>query len=244
MVGVGTERIEEDLEIMYPDATIARMDLDSTIQKNQYHELLNDFQQRRIDILVGTQMVTKGLDFEHVSVVGIVNADNIWSFPNFRSYERAYQQMTQVSGRAGRHGVDGQVIIQTFNPQHQVLTDVVTGDYKHLYNEQIQERRVFRYPPFDRLIEITLKHRDTSILNAAADWFATQLRVTFANRVMGPEYPLVSRIRGLYLKQIILRFDRNEPVADAKRVMMQMADDLIKQEGWSNVSVHFDVDPY
>jgi primosomal protein N' (replication factor Y) len=119
MVGIGTERIEEDLQIMYPDARVARMDLDSTMQKNQYVELLNDFQNRRIDILVGTQMVTKGLDFEHVSVVGIVGADNIISFPNFRAYERAFQQMTQVSGRAGRHGTAGRVYIQTFNPDHQ-----------------------------------------------------------------------------------------------------------------------------
>ena len=243
MVGIGTERVEEDLQIMYPGASVARMDLDSTLQKNQYIELLNDFQQRRIDILVGTQMVTKGLDFQHVSVVGVVNADNLINFPNFRSYERAFQQMTQVSGRAGRHGVGGQVIIQTFNPDHQVLADVINNDYRHLYNEQIQERRVFRYPPFYRLIEITLKHRESAVLDAAAAWMATQLRATFAGRVMGPEYPLVSRIRALYLKVITLRFERNEAIADAKRVMMQMADDLVKQEGWSGVSVVFDVDP-
>lgn len=243
MVGVGTERIEEDLQIMYPDATVARMDLDSTLQKNQYLELLNDFQNRRIDILVGTQMVTKGLDFQHVTVVGVVNADNIINFPNFRSFERAFQQLTQVSGRAGRHGSDGQVIIQTFNPQHQVLADVMDNDYRHLFDEQIQERRIFRYPPFYRLIEITLKHRETDVLNAAADWLAAQLRATFAWRVMGPEYPLVSRIRSLYLKQITLRFERGEAIADAKRVMMRMADDLTKQEGWSGVSVIFDVDP-
>ena len=243
MFGVGTERIEEDLQIMYPAATVARMDLDSTMQKNQYLELLNDFQNRRIDILVGTQMVTKGLDFQHVSVVGVVNADNIINYPNFRSFERAFQQLTQVSGRAGRHGSEGRVIIQTFNPQHQVLADVMANDYKHLYEEQIQERRVFRYPPFYRLIQITLKHRDAAVLDAAADWMAAQLRGTFAWRVMGPEYPLVSRIRALYLKDITLRFEKSEPIADAKRVIMRIADDLAKQEGWSSVAVHFDVDP-
>ena len=243
MMGVGTERIEEDLQIMFPDASVARMDLDSTLQKNHYLEMLNDFEQRRIDILVGTQMVTKGLDFEHVSVVGVVNADNIWSFPNFRSYERAFQQLTQVSGRAGRHGSGGQVIIQTYNPQHQVLADVTSANYHHLYDEQIQERRIFRYPPFYRLIEITLRHRDAALLDNAAAWLAAQLKSTFAWRVMGPEYPLVSRIRGLYLKVITLRFERTEPVADAKRVIMQMADDLTRQEGWSGVSVVFDVDP-
>jgi primosomal protein N' (replication factor Y) len=188
-------------------------------------------------------MVTKGLDFEHVSVVGIVGADNIISFPNFRAYERAFQQMTQVSGRAGRHGTAGRVYIQTFNPDHQVIADVINADYRHLYDEQIQERRVFRYPPYYRLIEITLKHRDPDLLNAAAEWLAAQLRATFAWRVMGPEYPIVSRIRALYLKRITLRFERNEAIADAKRVMMQMADDLGKQEGWSSVAVVFDVDP-
>ncbi len=263
MAGVGTERIEEDLQIMFPQARVARMDLDSTLQKNRHLELLNDFQDRRIDILVGTQMVTKGLDFEHVSVVGIVNADNIINYPDFRSFERAYQLLTQVSGRAGRHGADGQVIIQTFNPEHPVLSAVeskrdasgIPGragegaewrmeNEASFYEKQLQERRVFRYPPYYRLIGFTLKHRDANLLNTAADWLAAQLRTTFGNRVMGPEYPLVSRIRALYIKNITVRFEKSEAIADAKRVMMQMADDLMKQEGWSGVSVHFDVDPY
>lgn len=243
MTGVGTERIEEDLQILFPDAQVARMDLDSTLQKNQYLEILSDFEHRRIDILVGTQMVTKGLDFERVSVVGIINADNIINYPSFRSFERAFQQMTQVSGRAGRHGAEGKVFIQTYNPHHQVIANVMANDYEGLYEEQIQERRVFRYPPFYKLIELTLKHRDADLLNDAADWMAHQLRGAFAGRVLGPEYPLVSRIRGLYLKQITLRFERSEPIADAKRVIRQIGDDLTKQEGWSGVSVIYDVDP-
>ena len=243
MTGIGTERVEEDLQIMFPEARVARMDLDSTLQKNQYIELLNDFAQRRIDILVGTQMVTKGLDFEHVSVVGIVNADNLINYPNFRSFERAYQQMTQVSGRAGRHGDAGQVIIQTYNPGHQILQKVEDNDYEGLYHDQDNERRVFRYPPYYRLVEITLKHRDNEVVSAASDWFATELRGAFGQRVMGPEYPLVSRIRALYLKTITVRFERNEAIADAKKLMMQMADELVKQDGWARVAIHFDVDP-
>ncbi|MBR1550213.1 MAG: primosomal protein N' [Bacteroidales bacterium] len=243
MTGVGTERIEEDLQILFPEASVARMDLDSTLQKNQYLEILSDFEHRRIDILVGTQMVTKGLDFERVSVVGIVNADNIINYPSFRSFERAFQQMTQVSGRAGRHGSGGRVIIQTYNPHHQVIANVMDNDYQGLYEEQIQERRVFRYPPFYRLIEITLKHRDADLLNSAADWMAMQLRGAFAGRVLGPEYPLVSRIRGLYLKQITLRFERTEPIADAKRVIRQIGDDLTKQDGHSGITLIYDVDP-
>lgn len=244
MTGVGTERIEEDLQILFPDVRVARMDLDSTLQKNQYLELLNDFQAQRIDILVGTQMVTKGLDFKNVSIVGIINADNLINYPHFRSFERAFQQMTQVSGRAGRHGNGGQVFIQTYNPFHQVINDVVHADYESLYKEQINERRVFRYPPYYRLIEITLKHRDAELLNAAADWMATQLRGAFGPRVMGPEYPLVSRIRALYLKTITLRFEKSEAIAEAKKLTLRIADDLVKREGWSGVSVHFDVDPY
>ncbi len=244
MVGIGTERIEEDLQIMFPEARVARMDLDSTLQKNQYMELLNDFQNRRIDILVGTQMVTKGLDFEHVSVVGIINADNLITYPNFRSYERAFQQMTQVSGRAGRHADGGRVVIQTYCPEHIVIQNVLNGDYESLFEEQIQERRVFRYPPFYRLISITLKHRDADLLNRAADWMAVQLRGAFASRVMGPEYPLVSRIRALYLKCITIRFERTEAIANAKQLMIRIADDLQKQDGFSSVMVAFDVDPY
>ena len=178
-----------------------------------------------------------------MSVVGVVNADNIINYPNFRSYERAFQQMTQVSGRAGRHGDAGKVIIQTYNPTHQILQKVVDNDYCGLYADQDNERRVFRYPPYYRLIEVTLKHRESDVLNQAADWLAAQMRNVFGNRVLGPEYPLVSRVRALYIKTITVRFERNENIADAKRLMMQMADDLVKQEGWGRVSIHFDVDP-
>ena len=243
MVGIGTERVEEDLQILFPDAHVARMDLDSTLQKNQYMELLRDFADRRIDILVGTQMVTKGLDFDNVSVVGVVNADNLINYPNFRSYERAFQQMTQVSGRAGRHSEGGEVVIQTYMPDHQVLQDVMSADYEHLFQEQIEERRVFRYPPFYRLVEITLKHRDADVLNEAADWMAAQLRGAFGSRVLGPEYPLVSRVRALYLKTLMVRFERTEAIAEAKLLMMKVADDMVKQEGWRSVSVVFDADP-
>ena len=244
MVGIGTERIEEDLQIMFPDAHVARMDLDSTLQRSQYADLLRDFAEHRIDILVGTQMVTKGLDFENVGVVGIVSADNLINYPSYRSYERAFQQMTQVSGRAGRHAEGGEVVIQTYTPEHQVVRNVMDGDYDSLYREQIEERRVFRYPPYFRMVEITLKHREAEVLNEAADWMASNLRGAFGNRVMGPEYPLVSRVRALYLKVITIRFERNEAVAGAKTLMMRMADDMVKQDGWSRVTVHFDVDPY
>ncbi len=244
LIGIGTERVEEDLQIIFPEARVARMDLDSTLQRHIYLDLLRDFEQRRIDILVGTQMVTKGLDFENVSVVGIINADSLINYPNFRSYERAFQQMTQVSGRAGRHADGGEVVIQTWNPSHQVIQDVIHADYSHLYSEQIEERRVFRYPPFYRMVEITLKHGDANVLNEAADWMAAQLRGAFAGRVLGPEYPLVSRVRALYLKVITVRFERSEAIPSAKELMMRIANDLTTHEGWARVLVHFDVDPY
>ncbi len=243
MKGFGTERIEDDLSILFPNARIARMDLDSTAQKNRYLEIINDFQDRRIDILVGTQMVTKGLDFDHVSVVGIVSADNLLYFPDFRAFERAFQQMTQVSGRAGRHGHRGKVIIQTFNPYHQAIRNVIDNDYLAMYESQVTDRRVFRYPPFYRLIVITLKHRDSDILNAAADSYAAQLRAVFATRVVGPEYPSVVRVRGLYIKNIMLRFERTEAISQAKTIIMEIGDKVKSDKQFSPLQIHFDVDP-
>ena len=243
MKGFGTERIEDDLSILFPKARVARMDLDSTSQKNRHLEIINDFQDQRIDILVGTQMVTKGLDFDHVSVVGIVSADNLIYFPDFRAFERAFQQMTQVSGRAGRHGHRGKVIIQTYNPYNQAIRNVIDNDYAAMYESQITERRVFRYPPYYRLIEITLKHRDSDLLNETAATYAAQLRSVFGTRVIGPEYPNVSRVRGLYLKKIILRFERTEAIAEAKHIIIDMADKLKTDKSLSSLQIHFDVDP-
>lgn len=241
MKGFGTERIEEDLSIHFPKAKIARMDLDSTLQRNRYVEILNDFEDHKIDILVGTQMVTKGLDFSRVSVVGILSADNLISFPDFRSFERAFQQMTQVSGRAGRHGSRGKVIIQAYNPWHQAIRNVMDNDYADMFRNQIVERRVFRYPPYYRLIDITLRHRDKDRLDDAAATFAALLQGTFGNRVVGPEYPNVPRIRGLYLKKIMLRFEKSEAIKDAKHIIADMAHEIEKRH--STIQISFDVDP-
>lgn len=243
MKGFGTERIEEDLSIHFPNARVARMDFDSTRQQNHYTELINDFEDRKIDILVGTQMVTKGLDFDNVSVVGILSADNLIYFPDFRAFERAFQQMMQVSGRAGRHGHQGKVIIQTYNPWHQAIRNVIDNDYQEMYNSQVTERRVFRYPPYYRFIDITLRHKDEERLNEGAATLATQLRSVFGNRVMGPEYPSIKRVRGLYIKKIMIRFERTEPVAEAKNIILDMADKLTLDKTFASLSIHFDVDP-
>ena len=243
MKGFGTEKIEEDLAIFFPNARIARMDLDSTIQKKRYIEILTDFEDRNIDILVVTQMITKGLDFDNVSVVGILSADNMISFPDFRSFERSFQQMTQVSGRAGRHARRGKVIIQTYNPYHQVIRDVIDNNYLSMYKSQINERRVFRYPPFYKLIRITVKHKNESVVNEAADLLAANLRQVFGNRVLGPEYPSVSRIRNSYLKNIQIRLEKNEAIAQAKKNIINISNNICNQKQYSKLSIIHDADP-
>lgn len=243
MKGFGTERIEDDLAVFFPEAKIARMDLDSTSQKKRYSEILNDFDDHKIDILVGTQMVTKGLDFDNVSVVGILSADNLISFPDFRAYERSFQLMTQVSGRAGRRGKQGKVIIQSYQPYHQAIRDAMNNDYGSMYKSQVVERKVFKYPPYYKLIEITLKHLKEEIVNAAASFYAAKLREKFGNRVMGPEYPNVARVRNLYLKKIMIRFAVGEAVSEGKRIMMQLADETLKEKDFGRVQIVFDVDP-
>ena len=243
MKGFGTERIEDDLAIIFPNARIARMDLDSTSQKKRYVEILNDFDDHKIDILVGTQMVTKGLDFDNVSVVGILSADNLISFPDFRAYERSFQQMTQVSGRAGRRGKQGKVIIQSYQPYHQAIRDAMENNYVSMYNSQIVERRVFKYPPYYKLIVVTLKHLKEDVTNDVSALYASRLREQFGNRVMGPEYPSVARIRNQYLKRIMVRFAIGEAVSEGKRIMLRIADEILKDKAFARVQIVFDVDP-
>ena len=243
MRGFGTERIEDDLSILFPDARIARMDLDSTSRKNRYLEILNDFEDRRTDILVGTQMVTKGLDFDNVAVVGILSADNLISYPDFRSYERAFQQITQVSGRAGRHSARGTVIIQTYQPYHQAIRDAMDNDYLSMFKSQITERRVFNYPPFSRLVYILVRHAQSQIVDAAADDLASRLRTLFGNRVVGPEYPNVPRVRNIYIKKILVRFALGEAVAQGKQLILQTADLILQNKDYPRLNLLFDVDP-
>lgn len=243
MKGSGTERIEDDLSILFPDANIARLDLDSVSKKNRYAEIISDFEERRIDILVGTQMVTKGLDFDNVSVVGIVNADSIIAYPDFRSYERSFQQMAQVSGRAGRRNKQGKVIIQTFNPWHQAIRDVMGNDYESMYSGQMVDRKVYKYPPFYKLIDITLRHRDQYLLNDAAALMAQKLRMDFSEAVMGPEFPSIPRIRNQFIKKILLRFPRTDAIKEYKKRISQYAEEVKNTKTLSGITIIFDVDP-
>jgi primosomal protein N' (replication factor Y) len=243
MKGFGTEKVEEELGILFPKARIARMDLDTTRTRHSHQKIINDLEDRKIDILVGTQMVTKGLDFENVSTVSILNADNMLGFPDFRSAERSYQLMAQVSGRSGRKNKRGKVIIQTYNPKHPVILDVVNHDYKAMFEQQLVDRRKFKYPPFYRLVLVKLKHKDPAVLNKASEELAKRLRKLFGNRVLGPEYPLVSRIMNYYLKQILVKIERSSSQTEMKRKLMQEMEDFGRLKEFSPLRLVIDVDP-
>jgi primosomal protein N' (replication factor Y) len=243
MQGFGTEKIEEELSLIFPDANIRRMDLDTTRSKHGHQKIINAFEKQEIDILVGTQMVTKGLDFDHVSVVGIMSADNMLNFPDFRSFERSFQLMAQVSGRAGRKNKQGKVIIQSWRPGHEVISDVVGNDFNSLYRRQMGERSAFNYPPFSRLIQIRLLHKDYKVLNKAAKVLATQLHIIFKGKVLGPEYPLVSRVKNQYIKQIMIKASRRESVHAIKLELQRQLDDFASLKEFKTVRIRIDVDP-
>lgn len=216
MKGFGTEKVEDTLAELFPQASIARMDLDTTRSKNSYQQIITDFEQHKTDILVGTQMVTKGLDFDRVSVVGILNADALVSFPDFRAFERAYQLLAQVSGRAGRKEVPGKVVIQSYQPNHPALKYVESNDFAAMYQSQIAERREYHFPPVARLVKITLKHPDEKVVAAAATALAGPLRQAFPGRVLGPEAPLVSRIQNYFLQEFWVKLPKDNHLASYK----------------------------
>ncbi|MCX6268004.1 MAG: primosomal protein N' [Bacteroidetes bacterium] len=243
MKGFGTEKVEEELGLIFPKARIARMDLDTTRSKHSLQQIIGDFEARKIDILVGTQMVTKGLDFDNVSLVCILNADNMLSYPDFRAAERSFQLMAQVSGRSGRKYKQGKVIIQTFQPNHQVIMDVVKNDYPAMFRQQLVERQKFKYPPFSRLILLKLKHKDPDLLNKAADALAKSLRNVFGKRILGPEFPMVSRIMNYYIKHIMFKMERGVSAAAMKTKLMDMVEQFHQNPDFRPVKVLMDVDP-
>jgi primosomal protein N' (replication factor Y) len=242
--GFGTEKIEEEIGIYFPNVKVARMDLDTTRAKNAYHTIINQFENQEVQILIGTQMVTKGLDFSNVSLVGILNADNMLHFPDFRSYERSYQLMSQVSGRAGRKSKRGKVIIQSYNPDHQIIRNVIDHDYHTMFKNEIIDRRNFKYPPYFRLIRITLKHRQAPELNIAADFFARDMQAIFGNRVLGPEFPAIAKIRNSYHKQIILKVEKSSSIQTSKEHLLKIYTNAINRQEFKGIRVIFDVDPY
>ena len=242
-VGFGTEKIEDELQIFFPQARIARLDLDSARTRSRYEKIIAAFEEGKTDILAGTQMVTKGLDFENVSLAAVLNADHVLSFPDFRAFERSFQLMTQVSGRAGRAGKRGQALIQASRPQHQILQFVIANDYKGMYNSQIAEREKFRYPPFYRMIRLTLKHKSKDTVRRAAKDLAEYLEKIFGKRVLGPETPLISRLNNYYLENIWLKIEKKASAQKAKELLAEAISYTRKLPDYKSLLIVPDVDP-
>ena len=241
--GYGTEKIEDEIMEVFPDARIARMDLDKTRTKNAYERLINDFSAGKTNLLIGTQMVSKGLDFDHVSVVGILDADNMLNYPDFRAYEHAFTMMAQVSGRAGRKGKQGLVILQTKNPELPVIQQVVNNSYTAFYKSQLEERTAFHYPPFFHLIYIYIKHRNNDIVESASMELGSRIREIFGNRVLGPDKPTVARVKTLHIRKIMLKLENGIDYKLAKQYLRSIRDTMMKEKRYGALTIYFDVDP-
>jgi primosomal protein N' (replication factor Y) len=220
------------------------MDQDTTRNKNSFDRIIKAFEDRQIDILIGTQMISKGLDFENLTIVGILNADNLLNFPDFRAHERSFQLMEQVSGRAGRRQKLGKVIIQTSDPANRIIRLVLRHDFKNMFRLQAEERLAFNYPPFSRMIEISIRHKDRTQLNYFSDILGNDLRDLFGKRVLGPEAPVISRVQLWYIKTILLKIEKEKPQAKAKQLIREALDRLEKEKGASGLKISIDVDPY
>lgn len=241
--GFGTERIEDYILHYFPEAKVSRMDLDTTKTRKAYEKLIDDFASGQTNILIGTQMVSKGLDFDKVSVVGIVDADSMLNYPDFRSYERAYHLMAQVAGRAGRKDKQGLVILQTKNPELPIIHQVVENDYEQLYNDQLAERQIFLYPPFCHLIYIYLKHKKESVLDEAAECLSAQLRQSFGHNILGPDKPMVGRIQTLFIRKIIIKVKPDTSIYKVGQYLQTLQQHLLADKRFSALTIYYDVDP-
>lgn len=241
--GFGTERLEDEVATLFPEAKVLRMDLDTTRSKNAYQDIINAFSRHEVDILIGTQMVSKGLHFDDVSLVAVLSADQLLNQPDFRSYERAYQMLEQVAGRAGRKGQQGEVVIQTFQPDSPVLSNVLHHDYLSLFQSQIEERKMFNYPPFHRLIVLTLRHRNPTRLAAASATLQARLQQSFGARVSGVLVPSVARVQNQYLREIRLRIEASASIARAKTLLMEHIRYTLAQPECKGTTIIPDVDP-
>lgn len=241
--GYGTEKIEDEIRSIFPEARIARMDLDTTHTRNAYERLINDFSTGKNNLLIGTQMVTKGLDFGKVSVVGILNADTMLNYPDFRAYEQAFMMMSQVSGRAGRKGKRGEVILQTKTPDLPVIQYVVHNDYPTFFKELLDERREFHYPPFYHLVYVYLKHRDENIVNTAGVELGSRLRDIFGARVLGPDKPAVARVKTLSIRKIVLKLENGIDYPRVRQYLRGALEAMMKDKRYGALQVYYDVDP-
>ncbi|MBQ8672877.1 MAG: primosomal protein N' [Bacteroides sp.] len=241
--GFGTEKIEDDVKQLFPEARVARMDLDTTRTRAAYERIIADFEQGKTDILIGTQMVSKGLDFDHVSVVGILNADTMLNYPDFRAYERAFQLMAQVAGRAGRKQKQGRVVLQTKSMDHPIIPQVIRNDYERMVRGQLAERTLFRYPPYYRLVYVYLKNRNETLLDLMARTMADKLRAIFGARVLGPDKPPVARVQTLFIRKIVLKIEHNAPLARAREFLVQVQKEMVAEDRFKSLIVYYDVDP-
>ncbi|MBP0903800.1 primosomal protein N' [Mariniflexile gromovii] len=242
--GFGTEQIEAEVTLLFPDYKVARMDLDTTRGKYGYEKIITALEQQEIDILVGTQMLTKGLDFRNVKLVGIMNADNMLNFPDFRAHERSFQLMLQVSGRAGRTEERGKVLIQTYNPHHNILQQVSTNNYIDMYNEQMNDRYNYKYPPVYKQIKITLKHKDFSRVDTASVWYAKSLRNVFGDNVLGPESPPIARIRNQFYKNILVKIPKKQSLSKTKEAIIKINNSFLNVKDFRSVKVILNVDNF
>ncbi|PKQ44320.1 replication restart helicase PriA [Confluentibacter flavum] len=242
--GFGTEQIEEEVKALFPDYKVARMDLDTTRGKYGYEKIITAFEQLEVDILVGTQMLTKGLDFRNVKLVAVMNADNLLNFPDFRAHERSFQLMLQVSGRAGRTDVRGKVLIQTYNPYHAILQQVSNNDYVGMFNEQMNDRYNFKYPPVYKQIKITLKHKDYTKVDTAAIWLAKSLRQVFDAHVLGPESPPISRIRNQFYKNILVKIPKKQSLSKTKEAIIKINNSFLSIKDFRSVKLILNVDNF
>lgn len=236
--------IEEELKLRFPQANIARLDLDTARTPKKLDQIITDFELRDIDILVGTQMITKGLDFDHVNVVGVLNADKLLSFPDFRSGERGFQLLMQVSGRAGRKEANGSVYIQSFNPRNNIYRDVSNADYWSFYDREIEERRQFGYPPFIRMISLQVLHKKEDVLHTATQELYRRLVRHFGAEVLKPYQPSVKYLRNRYQLMMIIKMPRSSGMAQKKAFLDETIGKLKTEKGWSGLIVKVDVDPY
>ena len=241
--GYGTEKIEDQFAQLFPEAKIARMDLDTTRTKNAYERIIHDFSQGKTNVLIGTQMVTKGLDFDKVSVVGILNADAMLNYPDFRAYEQAFMMMAQVSGRAGRKGKRGLVLLQTTSPELPVVGQVVRNDYQAFYADLLEERRLFRYPPFFRLVYVYLKHAKEQVVETAGIELGSRLRQLFGDRVLGPDKPAVARVKTLHIRKLVLKLEPSLSGEQVRQCLRYAHNEMAKDKKYATLHVFYDVDP-
>ena len=241
--GYGTEKIEDQLRDIFPEARIARMDLDTTRTRNAYERIISDFSAGRTNLLIGTQMISKGLDFDKVSVVGILNADNMLNYPDFRAYEQAYMMMAQVAGRAGRKGKQGLVILQTKSPTLPVIQQVVQNDYVGFYRSLIAERQHFHYPPYYRLTYVYLKHRSDAVVESAGIEMGSRLRQWFAARVLGPDKPAIAKVKSLAIRKLVLKLEPGINMAEVRKYLTLVQQQMLQDKRYSSLQIYFDVDP-